>query len=63
MRKNITRDTAEKLLEGFHTLPPEAVDRILAIGIDSLVPLSGDNLVAVLSEALLGIPRDNGSAA
>ena len=58
MRENITRDNAEKLLEGFDAPPPEAVDRILAIDIDSLTPRSGDDWVAVLPEALLGMPRD-----
>ena len=58
MRENITRDTAEKLLKGFDTPPTGAVDRILAIDIDSLTPRSGEDWVAVLPEALLGMPRD-----
>jgi hypothetical protein len=58
MRKNITRDTAEKLLEGFNARPPEAVDRILTIDIDRLTPRSGDDWVAALPEVLLGMLRD-----
>ncbi len=64
IHENITRDTAQKLIDSFcEEVPPEgAIDRILDIDIDTLTPKGGPDWVGIIPNEgggfYLGMQRD-----